>query len=322
MSEEDNRKRNFQQDDIDSAISSKRAALGISSDPVDTSVTSGEQESFYFKILVPQSITGLIIGKGGSIISQLNSQCGARIKLSQNSEFFPGANERILVLYGPREGLANAVKELVSRICEATERKQPGAPNMGVDMYGNPIASNRGSNGSFQVRVLIPKVASGTLIGKGGSVIKQMSEISGSKMQLGDESDPLNTRERVVILNSPTVESAVLGVQTLMAQLLSETKVRTYHNTGTNYGQVGLGGMPSAPMSYRPPMGMIPQATAPHLGMGTGVMGGMYGQPQQQGYNRVPGSTPYSSTPMTMYPQQHQSSRGYAPYQPYGGPKK
>lgn len=50
-----------------------------------------------FKILCPQTITGLIIGRGGSIINQLNATVGAKIRLSQNNEFFPGTQDRILV---------------------------------------------------------------------------------------------------------------------------------------------------------------------------------------------------------------------------------
>lgn len=53
--------------------------------------------TLYFKLLCPQSITGLIIGRGGSIINQLNANTGAKIKLSQNNEFFPGTNDRILL---------------------------------------------------------------------------------------------------------------------------------------------------------------------------------------------------------------------------------
>lgn len=83
-------------------------------------------------------------------------------------------------------------------------------------MYGNPVASNRGPNGSFQIRVLIPKIASGILIGKSGSVIKQMSEISGCKMQLGDEADPYGTKERVVIINGPAVQNCVLVLLTYL----------------------------------------------------------------------------------------------------------
>ena len=56
-----------------------------------------EVENFYFKVLCPQFVTGLIIGRGGSVINQLNSTCGAKIKLSQNNEFYPNTTDRILV---------------------------------------------------------------------------------------------------------------------------------------------------------------------------------------------------------------------------------
>jgi hypothetical protein len=56
-----------------------------------------ETEPFYFKLLCPQGITGLIIGKGGANIIQLNATTGARIKLSQNNEYFPNTTDRILL---------------------------------------------------------------------------------------------------------------------------------------------------------------------------------------------------------------------------------
>ena len=77
-------------------------------------------------------------------------------------------------------------------------------------MYGQPVAGNRGPMGSIQIRVLIPKIASGVLIGKQGSVIKQMSDLSNCKIQLGDEADPYDTKERIVIINTDSVQHAVL----------------------------------------------------------------------------------------------------------------
>jgi KH domain len=114
--EEENRKRMYQQDDIDSALNSKRGTFMIVLFPwretrlifFTWGVFSGiltaslgiahlEVENFYFKILCPQFVTGLIIGRGGSVINQLNSTCGAKIKLSQNNEFYPNTTDRILV---------------------------------------------------------------------------------------------------------------------------------------------------------------------------------------------------------------------------------
>jgi hypothetical protein len=40
---------------------------------------------------------GLIIGRGGSVINSINATCGAKVKLSQNNEFFPTTDDRILI---------------------------------------------------------------------------------------------------------------------------------------------------------------------------------------------------------------------------------
>lgn len=57
----------------------------------------GNMDHYAFKLLCPQVITGLIIGRSGAFINQLNTSTGARIRLSQNNEFFPGTNDRVLV---------------------------------------------------------------------------------------------------------------------------------------------------------------------------------------------------------------------------------
>lgn len=77
---------------------SSLAALGTSSGGTTTpSLYSNEVETHLFKLLCPQSITGLIIGRKGAIINQLNQNTGAKIRLSQNNEFFPGTSDRILL---------------------------------------------------------------------------------------------------------------------------------------------------------------------------------------------------------------------------------
>lgn len=58
-------------------------------------------------------------------------------------------------------------------------------------------------------RALIPHSASGTIIGRGGQVIRSMSERSGAKMQLGDAADPYGTKERIVNLSGTNVEQLV-----------------------------------------------------------------------------------------------------------------
>lgn len=115
--------------------------------------------------------------------------------------------------------MQNAVRELVTRIVEVLSSRSVvclgfliildifQAPEKRTPDYGNPAGSthnNRGANGSFVVRVLVPKHSSASIIGKGGSVIKRMTELSGCRFQLGEEADPYNSNERIVTVTGPT----------------------------------------------------------------------------------------------------------------------
>eukprot|EP01033_Poteriospumella_lacustris_P000209 gene209-141_t len=279
MSEEDNRKRVHQQDENDAANSSKRAA--IVQGGVQDAGNGEETEPFYFKLLCPQGITGLIIGKGGANIIQLNATTGARIKLSQNNEYFPNTTDRILLISGGKQGMENAIRELVSRIVEAPEKRQ--APGEFLKQQTAPRPS-----GTYTIRVLIPKIASAAVIGKGGVVIKRMSEQSGCRFQLGEENDPFNTNERIVTITGTSSPSVVTGAIHIMFQLLDEApRIRTYTNPTTNYsGRSGaphqgapqniphhmMGGQPPAAMMAPPgfvPYGAVPPPYVlqyPHMG--------------------------------------------------------
>jgi len=80
--------------------------------------SSSSEHTFMIKILVPAPVAGSIIGKGGSVISALNSSTGARIKVSQNSEYFPGTQDRVMTISGSKECIAACVEEVVAKIVE------------------------------------------------------------------------------------------------------------------------------------------------------------------------------------------------------------
>lgn len=285
FSEDDSRKRMYQTDGFADDLSSKRAALGYS----QGGIPEDDESNMLFKMLCPQPITGLIIGKGGAVIKELNQTTGAKIKLSNNNEFFPTTQDRVLVLTGDKDGLSKAVKELVTRVAESmdrSQRKQAG---------GDPMAPLPEST-NFTMRVLIPRIASGLLIGKQGAVIKQMSQVSSCKIQLAEEADPFDTKERIITINSAAVHSLVLGAQTVMSQLLlQKPNVRSYPNPMCSYGMQGGGGMPMGGMGG--PMGGMggpmdaPRGPPKMSGQRPPIADAGYGQPQQYGGQAPP--TPY-----------------------------
>ena len=61
------------------------------------------------------------------------------------------------------------------------------------------------------VKVLVPISASGLLIGRGGSFIRQMSESSGCKIQIAEATgDPFGTRERIITATSGSLGAVVM----------------------------------------------------------------------------------------------------------------
>lgn len=52
------------------------------------------------KLLVPQAAAGCIIGKNGETITRIQAESSARLQLSRANEFFPGTNDRVLLISG------------------------------------------------------------------------------------------------------------------------------------------------------------------------------------------------------------------------------
>ena len=71
-------------------------------------------------MLCPNTAIGSIIGRGGSVINELNQKTGARIRLSQNQDFFPMTNDRVISISGDLESIETAIGELITRIIEVS----------------------------------------------------------------------------------------------------------------------------------------------------------------------------------------------------------
>lgn len=54
------------------------------------------------------------------MINQLNQMTGAKIKVSQNGEFFPTTNDRVLAISGSMTAISAAIHELVTKMIEVS----------------------------------------------------------------------------------------------------------------------------------------------------------------------------------------------------------
>ena len=144
------------------------------------------------KVLVPNYAAGAIIGKGGQNIMQLQSTYGARIKLSQNNEHYPGTQERVGVITGDVDKVIDLHKYVMDKIrSEATYA------------HGAAIDESR----QRQVKIIVPNGTAGVLIGKGGTMIRSLMEQSGSKIVISNKDQELVRGERIVTISGSPEEN-------------------------------------------------------------------------------------------------------------------
>ena len=184
--------------------------------------------SFFFsdlfpllKVLVPNYAAGAIIGKGGQNISQLQSTYGAKIKLSQNNDYYPGTQERIAVITGDVEKVIDLHKYVMDKI-----------RNESNQAHGYAMDETR----QKQAKIIVPNGTAGILIGKGGSMIRSMMEQSGAKILISNKDHEQVHGERVVTVTGSEEENeeACRLIATKVATDSSNMMNRSLSYSGNN----------------------------------------------------------------------------------------
>jgi len=117
------------------------------------------------KYYIPSTKIGLLIGKGGSTITNINEESGSKVKLSNDQETPPGAKDRLLYIIGPPESNARAI-EMIAELVGGSRTSQS--------------QNDQGEGEDF----LIPVGAIGYLIGHRGATIKALGEDAGAKLDV------------------------------------------------------------------------------------------------------------------------------------------
>ncbi|KAI8139037.1 hypothetical protein BJV82DRAFT_522541 [Fennellomyces sp. T-0311] len=190
--------------------------------------------------LVSTKDAGVIIGRGGKNVSEIRELSTARVTIS---DIIPGAYERILTVTGP----VNAVAKAYSLVAQKILSEMP-KPDDGQDQ-------------TLTIRLLVADARMGTLIGRGGTVIRSIQEHSHARVNASEEALPMSTERTVTIVGTTdAVQSAIQQI----SEILAEHPERM--NTNTT-------------IQYRPqPQGAAMTGRGYHTGMGrvssSGVNGG------------------------------------------------
>ncbi|KAG8377422.1 hypothetical protein BUALT_Bualt08G0031300 [Buddleja alternifolia] len=193
----------------------KSSALGSDKSPLVESPASN-----IIRLLCPVSKAGGIIGKGGSNIAQIRQETGARVRVE---ETVPGCDERVIIIVGTdkdgeilSENVMVEVKEAknsesgenpeeqektnedkqaitVDDSQSKKEKEMPSVQKALLVVFDKMVVglseTNEGDEESNKIsssvsRLLVFSGQVGCLLGKGGSVIKQMSSESGAQIRI------------------------------------------------------------------------------------------------------------------------------------------
>ena len=188
-----------------------------------------EREDVYaIKVLIPHRQAGCIIGKSGSTINAIQSESRARVQISKNREMYPGTQERVILISSPSsvdivvDGLTLVLKKLYGGGDDENEEDK-------IDVDESTV-----------LRLLVPNAAAGSVIGKAGVNIKDISSKSGANLKFANKNDMITgIYERVVTVvgNERQQLDCTKMILNTMYSDDERTSKSQYYNPTVNYSR-------------------------------------------------------------------------------------
>lgn len=175
------------------------------------------------QIMVPDRTVGLIIGRGGETIRDLQERSGCHVNIVGEQKSVNGL--RPVNLIGSREAAAKAkdlIMEIVESDSKSTAEKARGPPQRepARDMgYGG------GGGGADKINdsIYVPSEAVGMIIGKGGETIKDMQNTTGCKINVSPSSGPGETEREIGLVGSKdSIERAKRAIEDKVEAVVSD----------------------------------------------------------------------------------------------------
>lgn len=154
---------------------------------------------------IPGPKCGLIIGKGGETIKNIQETAGVKMIMIQESQE-SGMNSKPLRIIGDPEKVEHA-KRLVEEIINS---RDDNPPSQRFNAYGSMMGGGGGGGGGGPRsigEVIVPRSSVGMIIGKGGETIKRLANESGAKIQFKPDDDP-TTPDRCAVIQGTAEQIA------------------------------------------------------------------------------------------------------------------
>ncbi|KAI8539727.1 hypothetical protein RHMOL_Rhmol09G0205200 [Rhododendron molle] len=240
----------------DARYASSTEAPPNQSSPRDSPTREGTEKNTHIRFLVSNAEAGSVIGKGGTTISEFQSQSGARIQLSRNHEFFPGTSDRIIMVSGTFDEILKAVDLILSKLLN--------------EFY---VEDGEDVDPKSKLKLIVPNSSCGGIIGKGGANIKSFIEDSRAGIKISPlDNNFIGLNDRLVTLTG-TLDEQMRAVELVMLKLAEDPHYAQSFSAPFPYAGVsyaGFHGIPST--SVLPSVGTAAAYNAMNYGAnGAGV---------------------------------------------------
>lgn len=168
-----------------------------------STTTHDETAWLHVRAIISSPEAATVIGKGGENVSKIRSMSGAKCTVS---DYQKGAVERILTVIGVVDAVAKAFGLIIRTL------------------NNEPLAEPSSAHSkTYPLRLLVPHVLIGSIIGKGGARIKEIQEASGARLNASDSCLPLSTERSLVVTGvADAVHIATYYVGSTLLEQLNE----------------------------------------------------------------------------------------------------
>ncbi|KAI1922078.1 hypothetical protein LOZ66_003869 [Ophidiomyces ophidiicola] len=210
-----------------SQATADRFSSRIQNESQGKSSASGDDENATTQIMVPDRTVGLIIGRGGETIKDLQDRSGCHVIIAPEDKSLNSL--RPVNLSGNQRSIQRA-RDLILEIVE-TDSRQGGAPPAQRDPR-----PEREATGTLNERgdesIFVPKEAVGMIIGKGGDTIKEMQNLTGCKVNILPAVGRDTDREVIMIGSRQAIDSMKRSIM----EKIDSYKTRTHSRRDDGYG--------------------------------------------------------------------------------------
>jgi heterogeneous nuclear rnp K-like protein 2 len=174
-----------------------------SADPTLAPSVHDEASWIHIRAVISSPEAATVIGKAGENVSNIRKMSGAKCTVS---DYKKGAVERILTV----SGIVDAVAKAFGLIIRTLNNEPLGE-------------ASTAQSKTYPLRLLIPHILIGSIIGKGGARIREIQEASGARLNASDTCLPMSSERSLVVMGvADAVHIATYYVASTLLEQLNE----------------------------------------------------------------------------------------------------